>query len=152
MTGVYSSSHLTIHSSRSRFAARLNSGVRPTTNYLCNLIFYRMKFYAILVCFLLLVNGSVAASGKTKIDGSTEQTTTASIQTMRADLSNKENCLLSTALLRIQIADQKKIATETGNADASASAVGPKISGMTYSQIIAFSETFPPGVVGLCRE
>jgi hypothetical protein len=112
-----------------------------------------MKPARIFLLFLfLIISLPVSANSKAKIDGSTEETTTTSIQAMRSELSNKENCLLSTALFRIQIADQKKIAQETGNADATASPIGPKISGMTYKQIIAFSETFPASITGLCRD
>ncbi|HEY2344671.1 MAG TPA: hypothetical protein VGH80_02175 [Xanthomonadaceae bacterium] len=96
-------------------------------------------------------SGASRPAAGARIDGSTDETTTSSLQAIRHGLSNRENCLLSSALMRIQIADQRKRAQESGNKDAVAGPIGPRITGMTYEQIIAYSETFPASITALCR-
>jgi len=115
--------------------------------------------YFLAVLMLVLCGCAFAASDSTgapasevRIDGASADSLTASLHAMYAQHGNREKCLLQTAILRIQVGDRDQKIASTGNKDAVADPLGPKINGMTYGEVIAFSEKYPAKVQGLCRD
>jgi hypothetical protein len=109
----------------------------------------RLAFF---VALLAVLSAPAFARSKVKIDGSDGAGFGASVQEMRSGLSNKENCLLSSAFTRIQVADKDRKAKSTGGKDPTPGPLRTKIAGMTYEQIIAYSETFDANVTANCRD
>jgi len=111
-----------------------------------------MKDALFLLFALLIFTTTSVFAAKLRIDGATQETTTASIQAMYAAHGNRETCLLQTAILRIQIGDKAEQVAKTGDKNAAPTPLGPKIDGMTYKEVIKFSKKYPEKVKGLCRD
>ena len=109
----------------------------------------KCRVLLVLLCSAFVLDASAAS--KARIDATSEESTDSSIQIMRTALSNKENCLLSAAFMRLQIADKNMRAKETGNADEPPGPLGPKINGMTYKEILKKSEHVEANIISLCR-
>jgi hypothetical protein len=110
-----------------------------------------MKYRLSLLIFTSILTFAVSAKEKPRIDATTEASLDASTKAMQATLSNKENCLLLAAFMRLQVADKKAKAKETGNADTPPDPLGPKIDKLTYKEIIQKSEKVEANVMSLCR-
>ena len=110
-----------------------------------------MKQTIVAVLALFALSNVQAADSQIRIDGHSQDSTAAGIQAMYAAHDDRDKCLLETAILRIQVGDQAAQAARTGDAHAQATPLGPKIDGMTYDQILAFSQKYPDKVKGLCR-
>ena len=111
----------------------------------------RLKQIIVVVLALFALSNVRAADSQIRIDGHSQDSTAAGIQAMYAAHDNRDKCLLETAILRIQVGDQAAQAARTGDRHAQATPLGPKINGMTYGQILEFSQKYPDKVKGLCR-
>lgn len=112
-----------------------------------------MKFKSMLAGLMLAMIASVAVAASTTaiaIDGSTPQTTAATLQTMRSELSPSENCQLTMAITRIQLGDEREAAKETKSAKAPNEPLGPLLNGMTYNEIIKLAQTYTETVRSSC--
>lgn len=109
---------------------------------------------AVLLSSVILVLSACATGpqSKVRIDGTSDASTTASLKAMYADLGNRDICLLQTAIVRIQIGDQAQQEAATGDDNAKATPLGPKINGMTYDEIISLSQKYPDKVQAMCRD
>lgn len=86
-----------------------------------------------------------------RIDASSKENMGTSLKSIYSQLNNKEVCELKAAFFNIQIGDKQKQEQTTGNKDASATPLGPKIHGMNYNEIMALSKTYPAYVQPVCR-
>lgn len=112
-----------------------------------------MKLVYIFAAFMVTLSACATNPVKpaTRVDGSSEESTTASLQQIYKENERHDVCLLQTAIVRIQVGDKEQQVAATGNKDARPTSLGSKINGMTYSEIIAFSQKYPDKVQGLCR-
>jgi len=77
------------------------------------------------------------------IDGSTKETTVASLKKMQNSLGNKDRCFLQSGMIRISLGDPS---LKEGNK------LGEKIDGLNADQVIALSEKYDVNIVNLCRD
>jgi hypothetical protein len=113
-----------------------------------------MKARVILISLMLLLQlGCVATQtrSETRVDGSTQETTDASLKKIFKEHSNKERCFLHAAILQIQLGDKEEQIAATGDDDALPTPLGTKIDGMNYEEILTFSKSYPTKVKPLCR-
>lgn len=108
---------------------------------------------AVLLSVIVLVLCACATGPKSqvRIDGTSEESTAASLKALQARLGNRDTCLLHAAILRIQIGDRAQQEEATGDESATATPLGPKINGMAYDEIIALAQQYPNKVRTVCR-
>jgi hypothetical protein len=112
-----------------------------------------MKRAILVLTTLIVVSGcALGPSRQPRVNGKSDVTTTASLKAIYAQHSDYEICLLQTAIIRIQVGDKAEQEAKTGAKNAKATPLGAKINGMTYDEIISFSQKYPDKVTGLCRK
>ena len=106
---------------------------------------------AALAASALLCAAAVRAD-ELRVDGTTSDTTSATIHAIYAQHSHKEICLLQSALLNIAVGEKNKRTAAGEDPKANAPDIGTFINGMDYDEIIAKSREYPPKVMALCRD
>jgi hypothetical protein len=86
------------------------------------------------------------------LDGSSKDSFDRSLQAMRQTLSNKENCLLSAAFVRIQVAEKNRLVKETGDQEAVPGPLEAKLDGFTYKQVLKLASKQNAPVMAMCRD
>lgn len=87
-----------------------------------------------------------------RIDGSTQENTSKSLQQMSAALSPYDRCRLKAAILRIQIGDTSSWKANHAEQQDNVDPLGAMIDGMTFPQIIDLSQRYPDKVGSSCRK
>lgn len=87
-----------------------------------------------------------------RIDGSTQENTSKSLQQMSASLSPYDLCRLKAAILRIQIGDTSSWKAGHAEQRDNADPLGAIIDGMTFPQIIDLSQRYPDKVGSSCTK
>lgn len=105
----------------------------------------------LIIAILALSACATTPKSQVRIEGTTEESTTTSLQSMYASLGNRDKCLLQSAILRIQVGDKEQQEVLTKDKSAQATPLGPKINGLSYEEIIALSQKYPDKVLSLCR-
>ncbi len=104
---------------------------------------------AVVACFLC---AAPALADELKVDGSTPDTTSASLHAIYAQHGNREICLLQSALINIAVGEKNNRAAKGESQDTPAPAIGTFINGLTYDGIIDKSHDYPSKVTALCRD
>ncbi|HEY1632932.1 MAG TPA: hypothetical protein VGF56_16560 [Rhizomicrobium sp.] len=109
-----------------------------------------MRLFVAAMAGLALL-ASVAQADESKVDGSTPETTSASLHAITGQHSNREICLLQAALINITVGENDK---HDAAADKSAPtpSLGSIINGMTYDEVIDKSRDYPSKITALCRD
>ncbi len=102
-----------------------------------------MKKTLLMILAMAITACATTHSPPPTIDGSSKESTEASLQQMMASLSNKEHCLLQAAVIRIRLGNP---ILNAGNK------FGEALNGLTSKQIMMLSEQYPPKVIPLCKD
>jgi hypothetical protein len=87
-----------------------------------------------------------------RVDGTTPETTSATLHAIYAQHSHREICLLQAAFINIAVGEKAKreaAGADPKTQDADFDAI---LNGLDYDEIIAKSRDYPPKVTALCRD
>lgn len=86
-----------------------------------------------------------------RVDGTSEETTSTTLQAIYAQHTRKDVCLLQAAIVNIAIGEKAKRDQANGGEETPPVPIGVYINGLTYKEILRRSKTYPQMVTPICR-
>ena len=111
-----------------------------------------MRSGLFIVGVMIILAGCATGKGVMRVDGSSQESTNASLKLMSESLSVQDRCRLQAAILRIQIGDAS--AWKAGNTEAKEKSdpLGTMLDKMSFQQIIELSQQYPDKAGSTCNK